>query len=283
MPCLSPVDAWRKPGGGIAFSPVGESWSDRYVSIRCGKCGGCHLADLRDWAIRCVHEAQTHEENCFITLTYDEESLPADRSLDIEHWQKFAKRARKRFGRFRFFLCGEFGSQGGRPHWHACVFGRDWRKKFWKQNERGDELFVNDELEKTWGKGFVSIGGMSFDSAAYVAQYVLKEGPEGERGACSRNPGIGFNYFARYVDELYNNDSVIAKGKEFPIPRYYDNLLAETDPDRYDAVRSARVIAAIKRGRQSTDTREDHEIGRTRQKIYDVRRGIRKMRADQLE
>ena len=38
--------------------------------IKCGQCMECRLAYSREWAIRISNEAQMHERNSFLTLTY---------------------------------------------------------------------------------------------------------------------------------------------------------------------------------------------------------------------
>lgn len=49
-----------------------------------------------------MHESAMHEENSFITLTFDEEHLwerTNPMSLDVTEFQKFMKRLRKRLGK----------------------------------------------------------------------------------------------------------------------------------------------------------------------------------------
>ena len=65
------------------------------VVVPCGQCLGCRLDKANDWAIRCVHEAKLHMHNCFITLTYNDDCLPADHSLHRDHLQLFFKRLRR--------------------------------------------------------------------------------------------------------------------------------------------------------------------------------------------
>ena len=43
--------------------------------VPCGKCIECKLDYTNSWAIRIMHESLSHEKNCFITLTYNDESL----------------------------------------------------------------------------------------------------------------------------------------------------------------------------------------------------------------
>ena len=123
------------------------------IQVPCGQCIGCRLERSRQWAMRCVHEAQLHDYNSFITLTYDDQHLPQNASLRKEDFQKFMKRLRKELDYpIRFFHCGEYGENAfkgkfssqpsvkrkqmkhleqyklsalGRPHYHAIIFGHD--------------------------------------------------------------------------------------------------------------------------------------------------------------
>ena len=52
------------------------------LQVPCGQCMACRLERARQWAVRCVHEAQMHKDNCFLTLTYRDGCVP--RSIDLE-------------------------------------------------------------------------------------------------------------------------------------------------------------------------------------------------------
>jgi hypothetical protein len=180
------------------YNPVGTYRTDGSNTVRpCGMCLGCRLEYSRQWAVRCLHEAALHKDNCFITLTYNNENLPENLSLSLDEIQKFLKRFRRKVepNKIRYFGCGEYGEkQGhkysdgiGRPHYHLCVFGYDfhdkqvlrngtykrWRSRFFK-GENAD-LYISKNLGKMWKKGFHSIGDVSFNSAGYVARYVTKK------------------------------------------------------------------------------------------------------------
>lgn len=73
-----------------------QALNGQEIQLPCGQCIGCRLEHSRQWAMRMMHEASLHEENCFLTLTYDEENIPPDHSLKVEHFQKFMKRLRRR-------------------------------------------------------------------------------------------------------------------------------------------------------------------------------------------
>lgn len=179
---------------------------DRPMKVPCGQCIGCRLERSRQWAIRAYHESSLHEDNCFITLTYNDEALdldnhPENRSLDHRHWQLFMKKLRKRFGPgVRFLMCGEYGTWcrscwkhpnvceceetkpgPGRPHFHAILFNFDFKEKQLWKHVNGLPLFVSPALQELWPQGFSSVGAATFQSAAYVARYITKKvtGPAG--------------------------------------------------------------------------------------------------------
>jgi hypothetical protein len=93
-----------------------------------------------------------HDRSAFLTLTYADKMLPADRSISVKHWQLFAKRLRKEVGPFRFYHVGEYGEKKGRPHYHAMIFGPDLLKKADQvgSGKRGDPLFRNSMVEDLW-------------------------------------------------------------------------------------------------------------------------------------
>ena len=65
------------------------------IELPCRKCIGCKLDKANDWATRSIIEAKNWKNNCFVTLTYDEEHIPKHRLLQKSDVQKFWKRLRK--------------------------------------------------------------------------------------------------------------------------------------------------------------------------------------------
>jgi hypothetical protein len=234
MPCYSPLDGWlskdRNPSGkrSIVFTKS-EALVDRPVKLPCGRCIGCRLEKSRQWAVRMMHEASLYEENCFITLTY--EKMPPNDSLNKKHFQDFMKRLRKAYGgrTIRYFHCGEYGENFGRPHYHAILFNLDFNdKKYWSI-VNGNKYYTSEKLNKIWGKGYCIIGSVSFDSAAYVARYVTKKitgeaafehytdfdretgeitrERDPEYATMSRRPGIGSVWLDKFKTDVYPNRS----------------------------------------------------------------------------
>jgi hypothetical protein len=201
-----------------------------------------------------MHEASLHLENDFLTLTFDDHHLPAHGGLDYSIFQKFMKRLRKHFSpaTVRFYMCGEYGEKFDRPHFHACIFGVRFRdRSYFKTTESGEKIYRSPSLESLWPFGHSSCGDVTFESAAYVARYIMKKinGPAGpkhyekidpqtgevisrkpEFTKMSLKPGVGATWFARYRSDVYPHDYVVARGKKSRPPRYYDKLLEKIDP-----------------------------------------------------
>ena len=194
--------------------------------------------------MRIVHEASLYESNLFLTLTYSDENLPADESLDVEHWKLFMKRLKKKYGgkSIRFYHCGEYGDTTHRPHYHAIVFNHEFRdRQFHKQTESGSNLYTSETLDKIWGLGNCYIGDVTFESAAYCARYVMKKLTGGradeygsrrpEYSTQSRRPGVGRPWLDKWKSDTYPHDYCIINRKYGPPTQYYDT--PTTDPYLY--------------------------------------------------
>lgn len=243
---------------------IGDGVSSE-VLLPCGQCVGCRLERSRQWAVRCMHEAQMYERNCFITLTFRDEDLPDNLSLDVTYFQRFMKRLRFRFGDgIRFFHCGEYGEKYGRPHYHACLFNFDFDDKVLFKDVNGIKLYTSKSLEELWPFGFCTIGDVTFESAAYVARYIMKK-VTGDRAKAhyervdvctgevvdrkpeyttmSRRPGIGKLWYDSFKDDVYPHDHVIVRGKECRPPKYYDSLFEIEYPEDYAKLKLRRKTA----------------------------------------
>lgn len=217
--------------------------------IPCGQCIGCRLERSRQWAIRISHEASLYEHNCFITLTYMDKFCPF--SLDVRHFQLFMKRLRKKFGNgIRFFHCGEYGDLNFRPHYHACLLNFDFPDKKLYYVNNGYNYYLSESLSELWPFGIHLISDLTFDSAGYVARYVLKKltgdsaSAYGDRKApyvtMSRRPGIGRAWIDKYLEQTYNHDFLIINGHKCLPPKFYDKVLQETHPDWFDFIKEQR-------------------------------------------
>lgn len=103
---------------GITLDPEGE------LLLPCGKCNECITLRATDWATRAQHEASLHKNNCFITLTYDDENLPSI-YIEKEEFQLFLKRLRSKLHphKISYIVSHEYGTKTFRPHHHVMIFG----------------------------------------------------------------------------------------------------------------------------------------------------------------
>jgi len=76
------------------------------IEVGCGSCLACRINKRRLWTGRIMLEAAQHEAKCFVTLTYDDDHLPDDKSLNHKHAQLWLKKLRHRVGKVRFFFGG---------------------------------------------------------------------------------------------------------------------------------------------------------------------------------
>lgn len=268
MPCYSPLNGFKsRSTGGLTFrreDSLGEK-----MTVACGGCIGCRLDRSREWAARIVHESRSHEDNCFITLTYDEQSMPrlfagGPGTLVKKDFQNFMKRLRKRLSprKIRYYMCGEYGENTQRPHYHACVFGFDPPDKQLFSVEGDNYTYTSEMLAKIWGRGFVTVGALSFQSAAYVARYVLKKVTgnlahdhylrcdeygvacylEPEYNAMSRKPGIGKDWYEEFKTDLWPSDEMPVPGVGVvkKVPRYYETIFKSENPEDHELVKELR-------------------------------------------
>lgn len=265
MACYSPLAAWQLEGGEVVFAERGRVL--RPLQLPCGQCIGCRIARSQAWAVRVLHESQMHSENSFVTLTYDDDHIPNHGSLNYKHFQKFMKRLRKAVGPVRFYMCGEYGEQFGRPHFHACIFGCGFNDRVpHKKLPSGFMLYTSELLSSLWTDGFSSVADVTFESAAYVARYCMKKitGPraeahyarlsyetgevyqvEPEFNRMSLKPGIGADFFEKYHSDITSRDRVVIGGRFVKPPKYYDKLLEAMDPELSESRDYSRFVSSL--------------------------------------
>ena len=277
MPCYSPIDAWRSSDlrsinnrkWPLVFD-ISKGLPDTHLQIPCGQCLGCRLKRKRDWAIRMLHEAKLHENNTFVTLTYNDDNLPD--SLDKTHFQLFMKRLREHYEpyRFRFFASGEYGEKTQRPHFHCILFGLNFDDKYLWTIRGGFELYRSSLLESKWRYGQCMLAEVNYDTVSYVAKYTTKkitgpqaddyyEGKTPEFSLMSRKPGIGRDYYEKYKNDFYNYDICVVR-PDFVVkpPAYYDKLFDSAEPDKLVLLKKKRKQKAIEKAFDNTPERLYH-------------------------
>lgn len=207
-----------------------------------------------------------HQENTWLTLTYDDEHLPQGNILVRSDLDKFVKRLRKYAGSDLSILgCGEYGERSGRAHYHLCVFGASFPdQQPFKRGSSGELISRSDDLEKIWTFGQSAIGELNFDTAAYTARYVVKKlrgkKTSDEFVTMSRRPGIGKRFIEKYYKDIYPKDFVHVRGRKMKPPIYFDRWLQENEPDLFEEVQFNRARARIR------SMLENQKIGRLEQK-----------------
>lgn len=246
--------------------------SGEVIEVSCGKCLECERQKSFEWAFRIMDECSLHEQNCMITLTYNDDCLPSPPSVSRREVQLFMKSLRDRIKplRIRFFACGEYGKLHGRPHYHIIIFGwfpSDARQFF---IDHGVQLYRSKLLESVWDKGFSSVGKVTLDAAKYCAKYLNKFKFRNLPGASisrvvvdgeetpfydalyppfvqmSNRPGIGFGCVYRCN---LDSDRVYRNGSYIKIPRYYLKVMERDgiylDEFRERRKRNGEMIASL--------------------------------------
>lgn len=278
MTCFYPLDAaWNAAKGGQPLiygkgtRPKNLDNGYEAMQLACGQCKGCRIDKSKEWAARCVHESQMHQANSFVTLTYAPEHLPYGGTLVKKHFQDFMKRLRKRNAEteIRYFHCGEYGEGLGRPHYHACLFGIDFDDRIPYSQTNDVITWTSDELADVWGKGFATCGELNYQTAAYTARYIMKKitgkkadqhytkivpetgeiiqlQPEYTTMSLGRTKGdgLGARFYKKYKSDFFPSDEcpIPGKGVYNSVPKYYELLFAQEDPDTYAQIKEARKL-----------------------------------------
>lgn len=309
MRCTYPIIAYEiigektKRGKSVIVFKKPTDKPYKTIEIGCGQCLMCRIEKAKEWQKRIIAESKMHKNNWFITLTYDNENLPVKEFVKIKFDQDtgevlemgevatahlvkkdvtdFKKRLlehyREKYGHtgIRFFYCGEYGEKTQRPHYHIIFFNLPIPDlQLYKLNRQGQAMYNSKTLTEKWGMGHVVIGSLTYESAGYVARYVLKkqksnviyEGREKEFTEMSRKPGIGKSYYEKYKDDIYKYDKMLIP-KEFDQsfwtkpPKYFDELYHDEDQDKAYEVKlnrrkkaqNARTVAEFEKRSSVSD------------------------------
>lgn len=249
-------------------SSVFDTWQ-----IPCGKCIGCRLDYAKEWANRCYLESTMKSPNWFVTLTYDDAHLPMNylftdeeclsvNSLKKDDLSGFIKRLRRHYdyhnipNDLSFYACGEYGSNFFRPHYHILLFGIPINDLVYHSTKNGFITYNSPTFDSLWKRGFVTINEFSYETASYVARYMLKKQKGDasiqysnldivpEFSQMSRNPGIAQSYYSTHKDEIFNNGYISVKTAKGvfheKVPKYFMRLLEKDDPKEFFKIKKAR-------------------------------------------
>jgi hypothetical protein len=208
-------------------------------TVPCGKCPGCKQTRAYQWAFRLLQEERVSDSSYFITLTYDDDHLPFERTyrtskrtkcmrelfiptLRKNHLQNFFKRLRyyENGNRLKYYAVGEYGGRTKRPHYHAIIFNA---------KERNIEL--------AWQEGNIFYGEANGNSVGYCLKYLMKEHGRKTKWEIEEpefrlsSQGLGLSYLDEkminwHMRDLYNRRyCVLPGGVKVSMPRYYYDRL----------------------------------------------------------
>ena len=205
---------------------------DLKMYVPCGWCKNCLMQRKSEWAMRMQHELLYWTNAAFVTLTYDDDHLPMSEinklwpTLKKEHIQKYIKRIRKEIypKKIKYYMCGEYGPQTQRPHYHGILYGLDFLNDI--------DIITNNWKMSDWNEDRIreSIKPVVYDSCAYVAEYVIKKindrndeeyAPMGrEKPFRIQSNGIGKRFALEEKDRIVSN-KLTSRGVPKTVPRYY--------------------------------------------------------------
>ena len=263
---------------------TGEEEELGYKMIPCGKCLACQKQKRKEWATRIELEAKKYKHNYFITLTYDDEHLIIpEQSINTktgqiftneENWRewkgtlykphviRFLNSLRKWWERdykwegMKFYLSGEYGDIGERPHYHLICMNCPKLEliPIGENPKIKKPYYTNERIEKIWGKGYITIGEVNWDTISYTAGYVEKKlfgevkdevyaikGQSPIFSYMSRNKGIGREWFEENKNKLLETDEIInSKGQSIKPPSYFNKLMDAGEPEAYKIIKEKR-------------------------------------------
>lgn len=237
-----------------------------------------------------------NKDQCTSEQLKNKQYIPDNWSLDVpkreggkqvkqSHYQGFMKRLRKELARedqiprkIKYYMAGEYGNicrhgihleevgcplcNHGRPHYHACIFNYMPNDLELYSTANGIHRWTSPELTRIWGFGHVDVGRVEYQSAAYVARYIMKKitgdnakehytyvDLEGEVHTIEpeysqMSNGIGKAWYEKHKGDFFPNDKTPILGENKVIngtPRYYAEMLRKEDEEKYEEIKEKRL------------------------------------------
>lgn len=156
----------------------GKPFRNAGSELPCGKCQPCLINKRNTWTTRLLLEDTQHDKSCFITLTYNDENLPNE--LRKKDCQKWLKRVRKSYhpSKIRYYICGEYGENTQRPHYHAVLYGISFNYQGLAELLKIKHLNLYPppviEMLKLWGKGNIHFEKTGPGQLTYACSHITK-------------------------------------------------------------------------------------------------------------
>lgn len=239
MQCLSPV--YLNQGGRRLFVP-------------CGKCNFCLESRRADWTIRLRNQQKESASAHFITLTYAEEVIPLTPlglpTLQKSDLQLFFKGIRNymtrnstyienyeknglKWPKFKYYAVGEYGTVGGRPHYHIISFNIDPK--------------TIEQIEIIWGKGRCQVAECNPATIHYTTKYVINKDfhdVDTQKPFSLSSQDLGLDYVKKNAKWHVENQNfyVVSDEHKKRLPRYYkDKIFNSWEKQIHAAKQEKRV------------------------------------------
>lgn len=243
----------------------------------------------QEWISRLTEQLRESENNYFVTLTYNEESVPADDNglmcFDSHRIIKLHRDLRKRYqvGRFRtpvydpifgvpdflslpkdqkirYYLTGEYcPTSTHRPHYHAVYY-----------NTGVDQYTFELLLRSLWPDGFITVFPAHEGAAGYISKYLVKDVLEEksyldefqQSPIAIMSKGLGLSYVDRMKDwhqaSPYDRQYYQYHGEKKVMGRYYKSKIY-SELQRKESADSFEARSMELRGRYQK-LKEEHPL-----------------------
>lgn len=245
---------------------VTDKFTNDKIPVPCSKCPPCKKRRTSGWSFRLVQEGKRSLSALFVTLTYNTDSVPITNNgfmnLDKTDIQKFMKRLRKLSNqKLKYYVCGEYGTQRMRPHYHLIIFNAD-----------------KEKVERAWSLenkplGQIYIGDVNEASIGYTLKYMTKKGKIPQHHHDDRlkefslmSKGLGANYLTENMIKWHKKDIEnrmhcnIEGGKKIAMPRYYKDKI-------YNEFEKLRISNHIKEKAEIEENKLKEKYGENYEEI----------------
>lgn len=211
MSCLSPYHVRQKITGQI-------------VPVPCGKCPQCVYRRISSWSFRLMQEYNQAVSAHFVTLTYDDATVPLSpsglmtlRKKDVQLHIKRLRKLQQHDEKIIYYCVGEYGSHTYRPHYHMIIFNA-----------------MLETHAASWQHGHLHYGNVNSDSIAYCVAYFNKrpfnDYKDRQKEFSLMSKGIGLSYITPSIYDYHTSDVdnkafLTVDGYKQHMPRYYKNKL----------------------------------------------------------
>lgn len=232
MRCLHPIEVREWEGDEV------KRKTNSYRLVPCGKCVACLTRKRNDWTYRLQRERSGSSYSFFLTLTYNDDTIPLrivnDKPyfvFDKKHVQDYLKRVRYFVSKLdkdvicRYYCVSEYGKRTQRPHYHMQFFVKnDDNCKYYKS--------VRKILEENWSYGYFQAKTTDDANIHYVTKYCIKSLDEVDERCidepfilCSKRPYLGDCAESTLEKQPFQFPVVFSNGMRQAMPRIYRNKL----------------------------------------------------------